>query len=195
MQMRRGDIVRKTSETDVHVCIDLDGTGRCSIDTGIPFLDHMLRAFCRHGGIDLAVSAKGDLEIDVHHTMEDVGIVMGKALKEAIGEGHGIKRFSSASVPMDEALAQVSVDCSGRGYLVWDGKFSGATAGNIPVRLFEHFFYAFCINGGITAHFTFTGRDDHHISEAIFKASGIALAQATALDSERRDIPSTKGTL
>jgi len=195
MQMRRGDIVRETSETDVHVCIDLDGTGMCSIDTGIPFLDHMLRAFCRHGGIDLAVSAKGDLEIDVHHTMEDVGIVMGKAFKEAIGEGRGIKRFSSASVPMDEALAQVSVDCGGRGYLVWDGKFMGATAGNIPVMLFEHFFYAFCINGGITAHFTFTGRDDHHISEAIFKASGIALAQATALDSERRDVPSTKGML
>ncbi len=193
--MRSADVHRTTGETDVRVSLNLDGTGACTVDTGIPFLDHMLTTFGRHGRMDLTVRAAGDLPVDCHHTVEDVGIVLGTALAEAIGDGRGIARFADVAVPMDESLARASIDVGGRGYLVFSGKFSPAGPGNIPGDLIEHFFYSICINARITAHITAYGRNDHHMCEAIFKAFGRALHAATAVDRTETGAPSTKGTL
>jgi imidazoleglycerol-phosphate dehydratase len=193
--MRLGEITRETSETSIHVSVNLDGSGEVLVDTSIPFLDHMLNSFAKHGRFDLTVSARGDTDIDCHHLVEDIGIVLGMALKKATGEKKGITRFAHTGVPMDEALAIATIDCSGRGYFVFKGDFSGHPLGGIPGDLFEHFFYSLCINAGITAHLTFEGQNDHHKCEALFKALGIGLAQATAEDRTRTDIPSTKGML
>jgi len=193
--MRSSEARRRTKETDVSVSVNLDGTGVCSVATGIGFLDHMLTACGRHGRMDLVIQASGDLEVDCHHTMEDVGIVFGTALKAAIGDGRGICRFAHTAVPMDESLAEVAMDFGGRGYLVFNGSFSPAGAASIPGDLFEHFFYSLCINAGITAHISFYGQNDHHKCEAIFKAFGRALNAATAREAGSNDVPSTKGTL
>jgi len=193
--MRQSEIHRTTKETDISLSLDLDGTGAGIIGTGIPFFDHMLTSFARHGRIDLTVRATGDIAVDVHHTIEDIGIVLGLALAEAVGDGRGITRFADAAVPMDEALARVALDVGGRGYLVFESAFSLAGPGGIPGDLIEHFFYSLCTNAGITAHITAEGRNDHHICEAAFKAFARALAAAVAIDPSIGDVPSTKGTL
>jgi imidazoleglycerol-phosphate dehydratase len=155
----------------------------------------MLSAMSRHGWFDLTVRAEGDLGVDTHHTIEDTGIVFGDAVKKALGDGRGMKRFSHAIVPMDEALAQVALDCSGRGYLVWNGTLASPKLGNVDSTLFEHFFYSLCTHAGITCHIHFSGRNDHHKCEAVFKAFGIALGDATGLRHGNGAVPSTKGML
>lgn len=193
--MRRTEIHRKTRETDIRLSLDIDGTGTARIETGIPFFDHMLESFARHGRFDLGVEAAGDLAVDAHHTIEDIGIALGKALAAAVGEGKGITRFADAAVPMDEALARVALDLGGRGYLVFEGSFSPAGPGGIPGDLIEHFFYSLCTNAGLTAHISLTGRSDHHVCEAAFKAFGRALRAAVAIDPAMGgEVPSTKGT-
>lgn len=193
--MRYVEKSRETKETNIKIEFDPDVYGPVSISTGIPFMDHMLNAFAKHGGFKLTVEAKGDLEVDVHHTIEDIGIVLGDVVKESIGDGAGIRRFADVTVPMDESRATVALDISGRGYLVMDGAFTGISVGNIPNDLFEHFFYSFCTHAGITAHIIFTGVNDHHKTEAMFKAFGIALSKAIHVRHGCHDVPSTKGTL
>ena len=192
--MRTAEVKRETKETKILVRINPDGVGKVSVQSGVPFFDHMLTAFARHGGFDLTCTAKGDLEVDCHHTIEDVGIVIGEAVKKAIGDGKGIRRFGHAIIPMDESLAQAALDCGGRGYLVYTGTFGNKTLGNIPSDLFEHFFYSVCTRAGITAHISFTGKNDHHQCEAAFKAFGIALGEALAITGDKKAVRSTKGT-
>ena len=194
MMTRERTVTRQTAETDITIILDPDGMGRVEIATGIAFLDHMLSAFGKHGQMDLNIQARGDLEVDVHHTVEDIGIVLGQALKEAIGDGKQMVRFAHTAVPMDESLATVSLDCGGRGYLVWKGTFSEIPLGGIPGDLFEHFFHSLCMQAGITAHIFVEGRNDHHKCEAVFKAFGVALHQATSIDPKKTGVPSTKGT-
>ncbi|MGA9086582.1 MAG: imidazoleglycerol-phosphate dehydratase HisB [Methanoregula sp.] len=192
--MRNVTLARETKETKIALTLNPDGTGKVSADTGIPFFDHMLTGMAKHGGFDLTLKATGDLGVDCHHTIEDVGIVIGDAVKQAVGDGRGIRRFAHAIIPMDESLAQVALDCGGRGYLVYCGTFGNRMLGNIPSDLFEHFFYSLCMHAGITAHITFSGRNDHHQCEAVFKAFGIALGKAMAKSGRTKGIPSTKGT-
>ncbi|MFZ1898785.1 imidazoleglycerol-phosphate dehydratase HisB [Methanoregula sp.] len=191
--MRNVTLARDTGETKIALTLSPDGTGKVSVETGIPFFDHMLTGLAKHGGFDLTCRATGDLGVDCHHTIEDVGIVIGEGVKQVIRDGRGIRRFAHAIIPMDESLAQVALDCGGRGYLVYSGAFGSRTLGNIPTDLFEHFFYSLCMHAGITAHITFSGRNDHHQCEATFKAFGIALGNAMA-KSGKNSIPSTKGT-
>ena len=160
--MRTAELTRETTETQISITFNPDVRGEVSISTGIGFLDHMLHAFAKHGGFSLKVDAKGDLEVDCHHTVEDIGILLGDAVKQAVGNGAGITRFADVIIPMDEARATVALDVGGRGYLVMDGAFTGIMTGGIPNDLFEHFFYSFCIHAGITAHIIFTGVNDHH---------------------------------
>jgi imidazoleglycerol phosphate dehydratase HisB len=185
---------RTTKETDVTVSLSpgIHETG--AIDTGLPFFDHMLTSLGRHGHLGLSIHAKGDLHVDCHHTVEDVGIVFGDAIKAVTGEGRGIRRFAHAVIPMDESRAMVAIDCGGRGYLVYEGTFSGKIVGGIDADIFEHFFYSLCTRAGITAHLVFSGRNDHHKCEAMFKAFGIALGEAISI-SDENGIPSTKGLL
>jgi len=193
--MREGKVERETKETTIQVRIELDGVGTCSITTNVPFFDHMLTSMGKHGGLDITITARGEPEGDHHHLIEDVGIVLGTALRKAYGEGRGIRRFAHALVPMDEACARIVLDLSGRGYLVFQGSFGGPAVGGIPRDVIEHFFYSLCINAGITAHIAFTGTNDHHQCEAIFKAFGIALGDAVTEDPRKKGIPSTKGVL
>ena len=193
--MRKSEVHRATKETDISLSLDLDGTGVGDINTGIPFFDHMLTSFARHGRVDLTVRAIGDLDVDTHHTIEDIGIVLGAALAEAVGDGRGITRFADVAVPMDEALGRVALDVGGRGYLIFEGAFSPVGPGGIPGDLIEHFFFSLCMQAGITAHITVTGRNDHHVCEAAFKAFARALRAAVAIDPSISDVPSTKGTL
>jgi len=187
-------LARETKETQIALTFNPDGAGKVAVETGIPFFDHMLTGMAKHGGFDLTCTVTGDLGVDSHHTIEDTGIVLGDAIKQAIGDGRGIRRFAHAIIPMDESLAQVALDCGGRGYLVYAGTFGSRTLGNIPPDLFEHFFYTVCIHAGITAHIRFSGRNDHHQCEAAFKAFGIALGEALSKSGKSKDIPSTKGT-
>lgn len=192
--MRRAEVKRKTKETEIRVVVKLDDqTGACTAATGIGFLDHMLESFSRHGGFDLSVAAAGDLEVDPHHTIEDVGIVLGQAVKKAVGDGKGIRRFAHAIVPMDEALATVAIDYSGRGYCVFKASFGMREIAGIPTDLVSHFFWSFCSHAAITAHISAAGANDHHQCEAIFKAFGIALGQALEIREGSRGVPSTKG--
>ncbi|MGB4050688.1 MAG: imidazoleglycerol-phosphate dehydratase HisB [Methanoculleus sp.] len=193
--MRKSEVHRATKETDISLSLDIDGTGAGDIDTGIPFFDHMLTSFARHGRVDLTVRAIGDLDVDTHHTIEDIGIVLGAALAEAVGDGRGITRFADVAVPMDEALGRVALDVGGRGYLIFEGTFSPVGPGGIPGDLIEHFFFSLCMQAGITAHITVTGRNDHHVCEAAFKAFARALRAAVAIDPSIDDVPSTKGVL
>ncbi|TYQ15072.1 UNVERIFIED_CONTAM: imidazoleglycerol-phosphate dehydratase [Acetivibrio alkalicellulosi] len=193
---RKVQIKRKTNETDISIDINMDGTGNNSIDTGIGFFDHMLNLFARHGFIDLKLDAKGDLEVDAHHTVEDVGIILGQAIKEALGEKKSIKRYGSSYVPMDETLALVSLDLSGRPFLVYDVKYTCEKVGTMETELFEEFFRAVANNAGITLHIKlFHGSNTHHIIEAIFKAFGRALDEATQIDDRIKGVMSTKGSL
>ena len=192
--MRIAEVKRETKETSIAITLNPDGTGKTKVESGIPFLDHMLTAMGKHGGFDLTCIAKGDLGVDCHHTIEDIGIVLGDSVKQVMGEGMGIQRFAHAIIPMDESIATVVLDCGGRGYLVFTGSFGNKVIGTIPSEIFEHFFYSVCNRAGITAHITFSGKNDHHQCEAIFKAFGIALGQALSLSRDRKSVRSTKGT-
>lgn len=194
---RSASISRKTSETDISLSLDLDGTGKADIATGIGFLDHMLTALTRHALFDLTVRAAGDLHIDMHHTTEDVGIVLGRALAQALGEKRGIRRFGHAVVPMDEALAEAAIDISGRPFLAWSVSFAQPKVGAMDTELFEEFFRAFATNALITLHVVQkAGTNTHHVAEACFKALARALRVAVEMDPRVGDaIPSTKGAL
>jgi imidazoleglycerol-phosphate dehydratase len=194
---RAAEISRRTAETDITLRLDLDGTGRTEIATGIGFFDHMLSALARHATFDLTVAAQGDLHIDAHHTVEDVGIVLGQALDLTLGDKRGIARFGDASVPMDEALVSAAVDLSGRGLLAWDVSFARPMLGQMDTQLFEEFFRAFAANGLFTLHVRqLAGSNAHHVAEAAFKAVARALRLAVAEDPRLTGvIPSTKGVL
>src|SRR5271166_431713 len=195
--MRTASVKRATKETDVEVAIDLDGEGTSTISTGIGFLDHMLDLFARHSRIDVTVKAKGDLHIDHHHTTEDVGIALGQALKQALGEMKGITRYADVHVPMDEALTRVALDISGRPFLVFNVEFVRAKVGPFDTELVEEWFRAFAMNAAVTLHVaTLYGTNDHHIAESCFKGLARALRAAVAIDPcAAHEVPSTKGTL
>ena len=199
---RQSEQERKTKESTVTISLNLDGAGNANINTGIGFFDHMLNHIAVHGIFDIEVKATGDLHVDTHHTIEDVGIVLGKAFKQAIGDKSGINRIGHSYVPMDEALALVVVDFSNRPYSIinipWTGKYFGKNQDElIPLTLIEHFLQTFAIHAGITLHVkVFYGKDDHHMAESVFKALGSSLDKASRLDPKRRgSIPSTKGIL
>jgi imidazoleglycerol-phosphate dehydratase len=193
---REGSIERVTNETHIIVSLNLDGTGQAEIDTGIGFFDHMLHHVAVHGLIDMTVKARGDLHIDAHHTIEDVGIAFGQALYQAMGDRAGIVRMGHAYVPMDEALARVVIDLSGRPYTVFEGEFSTPMIGTLPTSLVQHVFESIATHAKMNLHASVLyGRDDHHKVEALFKAFGRALDAATTLDKRRRGVASTKGTL
>ena len=194
--MRTASIHRKTNETDITIELNLDGTGKHEIATGVGFLDHMLTHIAVHGLFDLTVKASGDLHIDVHHTVEDVALVLGSAFDQALGDRKGITRMASFYAPMDETLAFVAIDLSGRPYAVIDADWGQAPVGQIPTSLFPHFFGSFAVTARCNLHArVLYGRDDHHKAEALFKALARALDAATLLDPRRADVPSTKGTL
>jgi imidazoleglycerol-phosphate dehydratase len=195
--MRKGSVKRVTKETDVEVAVDLDGTGVSAVATGIGFLDHMLDLLARHSRIDITVRAKGDLHIDQHHTTEDVGIALGQAVKQALGDMKGITRYADVHVPMDEALTRVALDVSGRPFLVFEAQFGRDKVGDFDTELVREWFQAFAMNGGVTLHVaTLYGSNDHHIAESCFKGLARALRAALAIDPRAaNEIPSTKGSL
>ena len=197
MAVRKSSVKRKTTETNIKINFNIDGKGKGSINTQMPFLDHMLTLFTRHGLFDLYIDASGDLEVDYHHTVEDIGIVMGQAITEAVGEKKGIKRYGSADIPMDETLASVALDLSGRPYLVYNVSLPRKVRiKEFDPDLIEDFFQAIVNNSGVTLHINLQyGRNIHHIFEAIFKAFGRALDEATTIDSRISGVPSTKGKL
>ncbi len=195
--MRTATIARKTNETEISVSINLDGTGRHAMKSGVGFFDHMLDQLSRHSLIDMDVTCKGDLHIDFHHTVEDVGIALGQAIKQALGDKKGINRYASADLPMDGTLTRAAVDVSGRAFLVFKAAFSQAKIGEIDTELFREFFQALAINAGITLHIeNFYFDNNHHLAESMFKAVARALRQAVEIDPRMADaVPSTKGTL
>ncbi len=192
---RRITLARSTRETSITVTLDLDGTGSTAIDTGIGFYDHLLGSMAHHGLFDLAISADGDLQIDEHHSVEDIALVLGAAFAEALGDRAGIARFGQSSVPMDESLATAVLDLGGRPYAVIDLPFRGERVGGLPLQLVEHALEAFARTAGATLHLSGTGRNDHHLAEAAFKAFGRALRIACELDPRRTGVASTKGVL
>ena len=195
--MRKGSIDRKTKETSINVNVNLDGTGQSNIRTGIGFLDHMMEQIAKHSLIDIDLKAKGDLHIDLHHTTEDSGIAFGEALKEALGDKKGIKRYASATIPMDETLSRVSLDISNRPYLVWNVKLSVVKLGEMDTELFKEWYHAFSQSAGITLHVeNIYGENSHHIIESCYKGLARALRDAVQVDPRAQDIiPSTKGTI
>ena len=195
--MRKASIRRSTKETDVEVVVDLDGAGAASISTGIGFLDHMLELLARHSRIDLTVKAKGDLHIDQHHTTEDIGIALGQAVKQALGDMKGLTRYADVHVPMDEALTRVALDVSGRPFLVFNAEFVRDKVGSFDTELVQEWFQAFAMNSGVTLHVaTLYGTNDHHIAESCFKGLARALSVALAIDPRAaNEVPSTKGSL
>jgi imidazoleglycerol-phosphate dehydratase len=194
--MRSVEKKRETKETSIELSLNLDGEGACSIDSGIGFFDHMLNLLGAHGRMDLSVKAKGDLQVDAHHTVEDIGIVLGSCIKEALGDKKGIKRYSTVFVPMDEAMAVVSLDISGRAFLVFEAEFTTDKLGQYDTELTEEFFRAVAYNAGITLHArVLYGKNNHHITEALFKALGRALWEAVTIDPSIKGVMSTKGVL
>jgi len=195
--MRKGAVSRKTSETEIAVEIDLDGTGVAKVATGVGFFDHMLDQLARHSLVDIDVSAKGDLHIDDHHTVEDVGIALGQALRQALGDKRGLTRYADSLLPMDETLTRVAVDVSGRPFLVFRVEFPTAKIGTFDTELIREFFQAFAMNGGLTLHVeTLYGSNSHHIAESCFKGVARALGAAIAIDlRQAARVPSTKGAL
>jgi imidazoleglycerol-phosphate dehydratase len=195
--MRSATVKRKTKETDIAVAVDLDGAGKADIATGIGFFDHMLEQVARHGLIDISIKAKGDLHIDQHHTVEDVGIALGTALRQALGDFKGITRYADVHLPMDEALTRCAIDISGRAYLVWKVVFTRPKIGDFDTELFREFFHALAQNAQITLHVeTLYGHNNHHVAETCFKALARALRTAVAIDPRQADrVPSTKGSL
>jgi imidazoleglycerol-phosphate dehydratase len=193
---RTAKVSRKTKETDITVYVDLDGSGKAEIETGMPFYNHMLDAFTRHGLFDVNVQAKGDIEVDYHHTVEDVGLALGQAFKDALGDKHGIRRFGEASCPLDETLARVVVDLSGRPYLSYNVKIRPGRVGNFDTDLPHEFYAAFANQLGMNLHIDVVrGGNPHHIIEACFKAFARAMDLATQLDPRVQGVPSTKGSL
>jgi imidazoleglycerol-phosphate dehydratase len=196
MSARIATIERDTLETRIQVRVNLDGVGHAQLATGLPFLDHMLDQIARHGLIDLHIEAQGDLHIDAHHTVEDIGITLGQAVKQALGDKHGIRRYGLAYVPLDEALSRVVLDCSGRPGLEYAIEFPRARIGEFDVDLFREFFQGFVNHALITLHIdNLRGRNAHHIAETVFKAFGRALRMAVEFDPRMTGIPSTKGSL
>ncbi len=194
--MRVVELKRKTNETDVSLKFNLDGTGKSRIDTGVGFLDHMLTLFSAHGRFDLDLTCKGDLNVDAHHTVEDTGIVLGKAISDALGKRESIVRYGSSIIPMDESLALVALDLSKRPYLVFDVPFSASKVGDLDTELFEEFFRALSVNSGMTLHIKLLyGKNNHHIIESVFKAFGRSLREAVTIDPALKGVMSTKGLL
>lgn len=194
--MREANVERKTKETDIHVRVNLDGTGEAQVQTGIGFFDHMLSAFARFAYLDLDIQAVGDLDVDTHHTIEDCGIVLGQALREAVGDKRGIERVGDTLLPMDEALVQVALDLSNRAFLVWDVQCHDGMVGAFPVEMAEEFFRALVVQSGITLHIRqLAGKNRHHILEAVFKGVGRALGLAVRVNSRVDGVLSTKGVL
>ncbi len=195
-QRRIAEYTRKTKETDIYLSFDLDGRGDAKVDTGIGFFDHMLDGFARHGLFDLNVKVTGDLVVDCHHTIEDTGIVLGNAIKKAVGDKKGIKRFGSCTLPMDETLVLCAVDLSGRPYLSFDAEFTTDRVGYMDTEMVKEFFYAISYSAGMNLHLkVITGGNNHHMIEAMFKAFAKALDEATIIDPRITDILSTKGSL
>jgi imidazoleglycerol-phosphate dehydratase len=194
--IRKAEISRKTMETDITAKLALDGKGNSNIDTGIGFLDHMLTLFTKHGQLNLDLIARGDIYVDAHHTVEDIGIVLGKCISEALGNKESIQRYGNSFVPMDESLAQVCLDISGRAFLVFDVPFTNEMTGTMETQLFEEFFRALAFNAGITLHVKLHyGKNSHHMIEAVFKAFGRALREAVKIDKSISGVMSTKGSL
>ena len=194
--MRQGSAERTTRETDISASINLDGEGKSEISTGIAFMDHMLTLFAKHGKFDLTISAKGDLDVDCHHTMEDLGLVLGEVIARALGDKRGICRYGNFLLPMDEALALIALDLSGRPYLVYDLVPPAARIRDLDTALFKEFFQALCVKSGLNLHIQLLkGTEVHHVFEAVFKGFGRALAQAVEMDPRETGIPSTKGSL
>jgi imidazoleglycerol-phosphate dehydratase len=195
MPARKSTIKRQTKETKIEIVLALDGSGDASIETGIPFFDHMLESFAVHGVFDLTVRAKGDLNTGDHHTVEDVGIVLGKAFSDALGNKKGIARFGDAMVPMDETLATVALDISGRSHVVFSGTFEESKIGGMSTKNVRHFLDSFAKNAVLSMNIKVEGEDDHHKIEAVFKALGVALGKALKRDERRKRVPSTKKIL
>ena len=196
MSKRTSVIKRKTGETNISLSLNIDGKGKSSVKTGIPFFDHMLTLFAKHGMFDLKLAAKGDIKVDYHHTVEDVGICLGQAFKEALGDKKGIVRYGESKVPMDEALAEVIIDISGRPHLTYNVPFEKTKFIDFDVEVVREFFEAFVLNAGITIHINLIrGRNMHHVIEAIFKAFAVTLSKACAIDPRKKGVPSTKGVL
>jgi len=193
---RKAEMSRKTTETDIKLSLELDGMGLSAVESGIGFLDHMLNLFAKHGLFNLTVEARGDLDVDAHHTVEDIGIVLGSAIRTALGDKKSIKRYGHSLVPMDETLAMVAIDLGGRPFLVFDAEFTQDRVGGMDTELVEEFFRAVAFNAGMNLHIrVFYGSNNHHIIEAIFKAFGRALDEASRLDDRVEGVMSTKGTL
>lgn len=196
IKRRVAEVSRKTGETDIQIKLDLDGTGKSEVDTGIGFFDHMLISFAKHGLFDLTVKVKGDLNVDCHHTIEDTGIVLGQAIKEAIGDKKQIKRYGSVILPMDEALIMCALDLSGRPYLVFDAEFTTDRVGYFDTEMVKEFFYAITYTAGMNLHIRqMAGSNNHHIIEGMYKAFAKALDNATIKDERITDLLSTKGSL
>ena len=196
MAKRKAEVHRKTRETDIALSLTLDGEGKSETSTGVAFLDHMLELLARHGLMNLAVKATGDTRVDAHHTVEDVGICLGQALRDALGDRNGIRRFGDCAAPMEDSLAQVALDLGGRGSLVFRAEFPSEKTGEFDVHLIEEFLRAFAANAGMNLHVNVPyGRNSHHVAEAIFKALAKALDHATQIDPRIKGVPSTKGVL
>ena len=196
MKKRTSKIIRKTGETNISLSLNIDGTGKSSVTTGIPFFDHMLKLFAKHGLFDLDVKAKGDIEVDYHHTVEDIGICLGQAFKQALGDKKGINRYSEAKVPMDESLTEVIIDVSGRPHLTYKAKFEKTKFIDFDLEVVREFFEAIVMNAGVTIHINvLRGRNIHHKIESIFKAFAVALSKACELSPRKKGVPSTKGVL
>ena len=193
--MRTATVSRTTRETDITITLDLDGVGRADVSTGIGFYDHLVTSFAHHGLFDLTIDARGDLDVDEHHTVEDVALVLGQAFADALDDRAGIERFGDASVPMDESIANAVVDVGGRPYAVIDLPFRGERVGGLPLQLVEHALEAFARTSGTTLHLRGSGRNDHHLAEAAFKALARAMRRACAPDPRRVGVASTKGVL
>lgn len=194
--IRQASIERRTKETDINLTLVIDGSGEADINTGIGFFDHMLNSFARHGLFDLKLQVRGDLEVDCHHTIEDVGIVLGSAIKEAVGDKKAIRRYGDIILPMDEALIMCAIDLSGRPYLVFDGSFTADSVGNFDTQMVKEFFYAVSYGAQMNLHIKqLSGENDHHIIEGMFKAFAKALDEATIKDSRIKSVLSTKGSL
>ncbi|MFA5878960.1 MAG: imidazoleglycerol-phosphate dehydratase HisB [Candidatus Margulisiibacteriota bacterium] len=194
--MRMAKVLRKTSETDIELEFNLDGTGKSQINSGIPFFDHMLILFAKHGLFDLTIKAKGDIQVDFHHTVEDIGIALGEAFKKALGDCYGINRYASGLCPMDESLAQIALDISGRPFLSFKPENIKGKTGEFDFELIKEFLTAFVNNAKITLHIDVLNGDNlHHIAESCFKGLGVILDQATQIDARKKSIPSTKGII
>lgn len=193
---RTATVKRRTRETDIELTLAVDGSGRAQIATGVGFFDHMLELFAKHGLFDLQLKAQGDLNVDAHHTVEDVGLALGQALRESLGDKKGLCRYGWCLLPMDDALARIALDCSGRPYLAYEAPEEAGAIGDFPFQLIEEFLRAFSVQGGLNLHVALLdGRDTHHMAEAVFKGLARALDQATQIDPRVQGVPSTKGQL